>query len=265
MASGIQATEHYAALKDGRVYYQKVGQGPPLVFIHGVGGSGWTWRKVVPTFVRHFACYVFDLPGYDHSDIPPRKYTLEDFTGAVAATLDAAGVNRASFVGHHMGSLIALNLAARLPQRVSKLVFDGCPAWTPEQGRLIFERFFLPQYDEKGLPVITPVEEALRRDPKADREALERSNQIRQRSGIWLKWSAEAVTSFNVPSIMPLVKTPTLIMFEEGDGLRRGEQRLLEGIKGASVKIIPGQGGAAHSAAPEEFARQALDFLLAAS
>lgn len=62
-------TGHYVSRKDGRVYYDKRGSGKPLIFLHAVGLSGWSWRRVIDSFAEHFTCYNIDLPGYDHSDV----------------------------------------------------------------------------------------------------------------------------------------------------------------------------------------------------
>ena len=83
MASALTRTEHYVSRKDGRVYYVQVGQGEPLLLLHPVGRSGWSWRRIIDRFAEHFTCYNVDLPGYDHSDIPPRQYSVEDYVQAI--------------------------------------------------------------------------------------------------------------------------------------------------------------------------------------
>ena len=105
MASPDGSTDHYVSREDGSVYYAKLGQGEPLVFLHSVGLSGWSWRKVIGAFAQHFTCYNVDLPGFDHSDIPPRQYSVEDYTQAILDVLDSVGIARTSIVGNHTGAI----------------------------------------------------------------------------------------------------------------------------------------------------------------
>ena len=61
MTSTLMGTEHYVYRRDGRVYLRKIGGGEPLLFLHPVGSSGWSWRKVVDKFAKRFACYIVTL------------------------------------------------------------------------------------------------------------------------------------------------------------------------------------------------------------
>ena len=82
MATDFMGTEHYIYRRDGKIYVYQVGGGEPIIFLHTTGGSGWYWRKAVAEIARHFTCYVIDLPGHDHSDIPLRQYSMEDYADA---------------------------------------------------------------------------------------------------------------------------------------------------------------------------------------
>ena len=98
---------------------------PTVVFIHGVLGdhSVWAWQS------RYLATHgwnvlAVDLPGHGRSggEAPASVEQAADF---IAALLDAAGVQKAALVGHSWGSLIALETAARLTERISHLVLIG--------------------------------------------------------------------------------------------------------------------------------------------
>ena len=101
-----------------------------MVFLHNIELSSFIWEKTIDKFARHFTCHVIDLPGHDHSDIPPRQYSFGDYGEAIVDVLDGAGIQQASFVGSHGGCVVALNLAASHPERVKKL---GAPYWNLEQ------------------------------------------------------------------------------------------------------------------------------------
>jgi pimeloyl-ACP methyl ester carboxylesterase len=94
---------------------------PAIVFLHGVGMDHSVWALLARSFAHHgFAVLAPDLPGHGRSAGAPLSSiaALADWT---AALIDAAGVEKARIVGHSMGTLVALETAARHPDRVSAL------------------------------------------------------------------------------------------------------------------------------------------------
>lgn len=265
----MKGTDHYVSRPDGKVYYHKIGRGEPLLLIHNIGMSGWIWRKVLDKFAQHFTCYVVDLPGFDHSDMPQRRYSISDFTPAILDVMDAAGIRQASFVVYHTGALVAVHLAVLHPERVKRLVLDGLPYWNKERGQILWDRFFEPQFtDTTAYPVpvhpFVPWEEARKANPRLEREYWEKSEEIKRKSRLWVRYGYEALSQFDTEALGPKVKVPTLLVYGEHDALRRGEQRAHAAIKGSVLHVVPGA-NAVHNDSPEEFAKLALDFLLARS
>jgi pimeloyl-ACP methyl ester carboxylesterase len=96
-----------------------------VVFLHGALHDHSVWTLLARWFAHHGrAVLAPDLPGHGRSEGPPLE-SVEALAGWVLGLLDAAGVERAALVGHSMGSLIALEAAARAPQRVERLVLLG--------------------------------------------------------------------------------------------------------------------------------------------
>jgi len=98
---------------------------PTVVFIHGVLNDHSVWILQSRYFAHHgWNVLALDLPGHCRSTgNPPR--TVEEAADGVLALLEAAGVAQAALVGHSFGSLVALEAAARAPQRVSHLALVG--------------------------------------------------------------------------------------------------------------------------------------------
>ncbi len=98
---------------------------PTVVFVHGVLGDHSIWILQSRYLAHHgFNVLAVDLPGHCRSE-GEAPSTVEEAAQFVAALLDAAGVAKAALVGHSWGSLIALEAAARLKERVSHLVLVG--------------------------------------------------------------------------------------------------------------------------------------------
>jgi len=98
---------------------------PTVVFLHGVLNDHSVWILQTRWFAHHgWNVLAPDLPGHCKSEGEPPK-SVEEAAGFVLALLDAAGVQQAALVGHSFGSLVALEAAARAPERVSHLALVG--------------------------------------------------------------------------------------------------------------------------------------------
>ncbi len=98
---------------------------PAVVFIHGALHDHSVWTLAARWFAHHgHAVLALDLPAHGRSDGEPLQ-SLPDAGAWVLDMLDAAGVSAAAFVGHSMGSLIALEAASQAPQRATHLVMVG--------------------------------------------------------------------------------------------------------------------------------------------
>jgi pimeloyl-ACP methyl ester carboxylesterase len=109
---------------DGRTHcIFDAGQGPPLVLIHGVGGSIYDWRHLLEPLSAGHRVIAVDLLGSGESDFPAREdYSIAAQARRLRGLLDHLGVHRASFVGNSYGGGIALRVAQDWPQLVDRLV-----------------------------------------------------------------------------------------------------------------------------------------------
>jgi pimeloyl-ACP methyl ester carboxylesterase len=117
------------AADDVRYHLIELGSGDPTVFLHG-GGPGctaWTdFGPVAPLFAADRRCYLVDILQYGKSDKCVITGPMWDFHAAkTVALLDTLGIERADFICNSWGGTIALNLAAKYPDRVRSLVVTG--------------------------------------------------------------------------------------------------------------------------------------------
>jgi pimeloyl-ACP methyl ester carboxylesterase len=97
------------------------GQGPPLVFVHGLGGSWKNWLENMPAAARHRRTVALDLPGFGDSELPAGDISISNYARCVDAVLDAMHLTEVELIGNSMGGFIAAELAITRPARVHTL------------------------------------------------------------------------------------------------------------------------------------------------
>src|SRR5215212_10068705 len=117
------------------LYYEQHGDGPPLVFAHGIGGNHLSWWQQVPHFRERYRCITFDHPGFLHSGVATGEHSFVD---SLTGLLDALGHDSVTLVAQSMGGSTCFGFALRSPQRVQALVMADTvfPLDLPEFGRL---------------------------------------------------------------------------------------------------------------------------------
>jgi pimeloyl-ACP methyl ester carboxylesterase len=99
-----------------------LGEGPPIVFVHGLSGSWPNWLEQLPVFARDHRVIAMDLPGFGHSPMPLEPISISAYARILDELLGALGVDAAAVVGNSMGGFISAELAIAFPQRVERLV-----------------------------------------------------------------------------------------------------------------------------------------------
>jgi len=137
----------HAVTRDGTelVYWTWPGAGSPTLLLHGIGNYGRYWDLFADGVGGRLRLVAPDARGHGESGRPADGYAPADFAADALAVLDAIGIARAVVVGHSMGGLHAINLAARHPERVRALVIvdaspDPMPAGAERAQRLLTGR-----------------------------------------------------------------------------------------------------------------------------
>lgn len=119
---GTDRDEHLSVEHRGcRLAYWTRGDGPPVLFIQGVGVHGCGWRPQVDELAGRFRCVWYDNRGVGLSQPPGVPLTVDQMANDARAVLDAAGCESAHVVGHSLGGLVALTLALACRPRVRSL------------------------------------------------------------------------------------------------------------------------------------------------
>lgn len=108
-------------------YYERDGDGDPVVFVGDAGYGAWQWGWQHAAVAGPYESVVTDVRGAGRSDAPPGPYSIADFVDDLVAVLSDAGLRSAAVVGAGLGGMVGLE-AARTTSRVDRLVCLGSAA-----------------------------------------------------------------------------------------------------------------------------------------
>ena len=104
------------------IAYQRVGDGPPVVFVHGAAEDGRIWEPQLVGLASDFTVVAWDEPGAGQSSDLPESFGLTDFSDALAALIRSLGLGPAHVAGLSWGGTVTLELYRRHPELVATLL-----------------------------------------------------------------------------------------------------------------------------------------------
>ena len=266
--------------------YVSAGQGPPVLLLHGFGTSMAVWSPQFRPLSRHFQVFALDLPGHGFSEKPDVEYRLGYYTDSLAGFMDAVGLSAASFVGHSMGGLLSLCLAADAPERVRRLVLvnSNSPLSRPARVMRFYEkRRRRPWFWDRVLGLLEVLIPLL----PASVEARSRRKTLYNEGAVPVEWSRWMVAyrrskGFSRMAVSTLthwvdmlayenkvkdIPHPVLLVCGAEDRIipEPESRRLQQTLPHAAMEVIPACGHLATMEAPERTLRSILGFLSAAS
>jgi pimeloyl-ACP methyl ester carboxylesterase len=259
------------AVNDGvHIAYEVIGNGEPLLLIHGLGYDRRGWGPLTALLANDFQVVLFDNRGVGESDVPAGPYAVTQMAADAVAVLDAAGIDRAHVLGVSLGGYIAQEVALTYPNRVRKLVLGStAPGGTrsypmPPAGVEAFGRF--PTMErEAGLRLM--VESSLGAHGVRERpELLAEIFAYRlERAPTPAGWQAQAFAgaTFDAFDRVPRIAAPTLVVHGGADTVvdPRNAELLVELIPDAHAEVVPERGHLVHWQEPELLAPIVREFL----
>lgn len=253
LSSGVELHVAESGPADGR----------PVLFLHGYTDSWYSYTPILDRLPPDVRAILPTHRGHGESEKPACCYRIEDFAGDAVALLDALGVERASVVGHSMGSFVALRVAIDHPERVDRLVLIGSGP-TGNNGPISeFAEAIrtLPdtvpfdfRYEFQRSTAVDPLPEAFLQ------RVVEESGKLPGR--LWREAMA-GILVFDVTEELPRIRARTLIVWGEQDGvvLRADQEALLRGIPGSRLISYPDMGHSPNWEQPARFAEALNEFL----
>jgi 3-oxoadipate enol-lactonase len=114
----------FADIDGNTLHYVSAGEGPPVVLLHGLGGSANVWHGVIAGLQQHHHCVAVDLRGHGRSQ-GRGKFSVEGWAKDVQRLIAHLELPPVALIGHSMGTLIAQELARSEPELVDELVLVG--------------------------------------------------------------------------------------------------------------------------------------------
>ena len=220
---------------DQRIAYLDIGTGPPVILIHGFGGSMWQWEHQQHALSQHFRTLTLDLPGSGLSDKPDIDYLPDQMLDFCIGFMDALEISQATLVGNSMGAGLAIGMALTHPTRIDKLVLiDGLPSHVKAK---LASRSFKQALESRapswlvsfgnwlfgGLVTESVLKEIVHDHRLLTPAVIERSNRNRRRPGIIkpLMAARNALPSWEADFAPRLssIAHPTMIIWGEYDRL----------------------------------------------
>jgi 3-oxoadipate enol-lactonase len=235
----------------------------PVVFLHGLGGSGRIWLYQVPAVAARFPVLSVDLRGHGKSSAPAGEWSIADMARDVVRLLRNLGAEKAHLVGLSLGGAVALQFALDYPYATASLALVatlcGMPAGTEEMSA---EALAFIESNPMSTVAARRVADALSEDvdPALRLHLIERVGKTDQAS--YLR-AARALTAFSVCERLQEIDVPTLVVVGERDRVAPVElcEQLAAGIHGARLVRVPDAGHLSNLERPAEFNRALLDFL----
>lgn len=263
--------DKFINVKGLEIRYVVEGEGEPIVLVHGMGCSVYSWRKLIPLLSDEYKVYAFDLPGFGLSDKPADyDYSLKSQGEFVIDFLDAIGIDKAILLGHSMGGVIVGYATANHPERVTKLILNNPGYYSggaPEFLKYLFfpldrisSRMFFNRDFEREMLKIMYYDDSLATDETIDAYLLAGKTPGAV-DALTAMGRSEGVKKY--VGITNRIKVPTLIVWGKNDANIHFEdsKRLHNEIQGSEIIYIDNCGHMVPEEKPQEMAAAIKKFL----
>jgi pimeloyl-ACP methyl ester carboxylesterase len=253
-----------------RVAFERRGEGPPLVLLHGWPSNSREWRRQIDSLSDEFTVVAWDAPGAGRSSDPPETFRLSDWADCLAAFIAGLGLERAHVAGLSWGGSLALELCRRHPTVPDTLILVSAYAgWAgslpaevvQERLQLYLRNSELPS-DEWAPAVI----QTLLTDRATENMVDELTSILSEFHPAAMRVAIPAIAEADLRDVLPHIDVPTLLLC--GDKDARAPKHVWEplhaGIRRSKLVVIPDVGHMIDIEAAERFNAEVRAFLRAA-
>lgn len=267
MSEGVGATHQTLVIRGIRYHFETVGDGPPLLLLHGFMGARRSWHALDGRLAPGHRRIALDLLGHGQSEGPlqVQGYGMAEAVSDLDAICDALGLGQTAVLGYSMGGRLALSLALLRPWRVSRLILEsaspGIQAKGAREARRLADQALARRLVEEGLPAFVEaweqlplffsqraLESSVRQDLRAIRLSHEPVGLARSLLAMGVgsqPYWGECLSDLTVPTL--------LIAGDRDDKYRDLAKSMAEHIPRAETAIVADAGHNVHLEQPERF------------
>lgn len=238
-------------------FYQKMGQGTPLVLLHGWGCDWQIWHTLISPLSETYQLIIPDMPGFGQSSNPESAWSSMTYVEWLASFLDQVEKSKVLLVGHSFGGKVAALFAVKYPDKVSKLVLIDSAG--------IPDRLSVAQSAKQGLISLIP-------GPLKNSLSSTTRQKILSRLGVSSDHTFSTptqriilreVVKENIQEQLTLITQPTLLIWGENDPDTPPHQAKLfqQAIKGSQLVLLPNAGHFSFIDQPQAVLKHLKDFL----
>ena len=240
------------------IAYERVGEGSPLVLVHGAAVDSRMWRPQLTALADEFTVVAWDEPGAGRSSDVPADFTLSDYANCLAALIDALDLGPAHVVGLSWGGTVALELYRHHPALVATLVLvDTYAGWKGSlpaaevQARVAGVRQMLAADDHLFDPTLPGL---FAGDPPAEFVSLMEAMAADVRSES-MRTALLVMAEADQRDLLPRIAVPTLLIWGDLDARSplSVARQFEEAISNAKLVVIPGAGHVSNLEQPDLF------------
>ncbi len=223
----------YVDYSDGQLHYRMAGSmiAPCIVLLHQSPSGSVMYESLMTALRDRFYLIAPDLPGFGQSDALTEPPTIERYSQAVVACLDAMGISRCVVFGHHTGASVAAQLAHDEPDRVAGLVLSGPPLLDESLRQTLPSRAEPFPLADDGGHLLQMWERMRDKDPAAAVSLSQRELLAAFECGASYPDSYAAVARHDFEALLPHIRCPALVF--------AGDQDPLYGAVAPTVTALP--------------------------
>lgn len=252
-----------------KIAIRTAGQGPLVIFLHGIGGNSLNWTGQIEALSSDYRAAAWDMRGYGASDDYDGPFLLDAVTNDLLQILGHFKTERAHLVGLSMGGMIALEFYRRFPDRVRSLLLCNTNSgpgkdFTPQQKAEFIRLRKTPLLEGRTvaelIPSMLPV--LLGTDPSAEAVRNITDSLQRLRPVSYIK-AIEAIMDFDGSDILAGIDVPVHLIAGSDDKVTplSTMQVMCQRIPGAGLSILENSGHLSNLEQPEAFNAILQDFL----
>ncbi len=247
------------------IYFEEAGSGPPLLLIHGIGGSADDWATVMPRLAAECRVIANDVRGFGRSEKPKGPYSAEQWAADVAGLLRYLQLGEVVVLGHSMGGVIAQRLLLDYPTQVKAAILASTSSQVNEKAAAYWEAQ-ADDIDKHGLgPMIEAQQAGYTEEYIAAHPEVQAADERRQRMNEPKAYAAgaRAVARYNFTEELKSVDRPVLII-QGLDDTRTppgGSVIMSRAIPGARLEMLEHAGHGVYNDLPDTFIELVLGFV----